>query len=68
MASIRQLVLDRISLPDLQGTTADGGNLSLQKLGVSFNGGPQNKHHSILGCILGSPYLWKLPYMLHLMN
>ena len=25
-------------------------------------GGPQNKDYSILGSILGSPYLGKLPY------
>ena len=31
------------------------------KLGVSYWGGPHNKDYSILGSILGSPYLGKLP-------
>ena len=36
-------------------------------MGVSQNkgylsGGPHNKDYSILGSILGSPYLGKLPY------
>ena len=34
------------------------------KLGGYLFGGPHNKDYSILGAMLGSPYLWKLPYML----
>ena len=35
-------------------------------MGISQNsgyhfGGPYNKDYSVLGSILGSPYLWKLP-------
>ena len=32
------------------------------KLGVPFWGGPHNKDLSILGSIVGFPYLGKLPY------
>ena len=28
-------------------------------------GGPNNKDYSILGCILGFPYLEKLPFRVH---
>ena len=45
----------------------------LVKLGVSTfffgemggEGGPYNKDYRILGSILGSPYLEKLPYIIH---
>ena len=35
--------------------------LVFPKLGYHF-GGLNNKDNNILGSILGSPYLWKLPY------
>ena len=39
------------------------------KIGVPFLGGPNNKDHSILGSklgsILGSPYMGKLPILVH---
>ena len=37
------------------------GGGGFPKLGVPFLG-PQNKDYSILGSMLGSPYLGKLPY------
>ena len=33
------------------------------KLGVPFLGTPHNKDYSILGSILGSPYIGKLPFV-----
>ena len=33
------------------------------KIRGTFSGGPYNKDYSILGSILGSPYLGKLPYI-----
>ena len=41
------------------GDYRDSGFLKLE---VPFLGGPYNKDYSILGSILGSPYLGKLPY------
>ena len=40
--------------------SADRKKWGFRKLGYHF-GGPHNKDYSILGSILGSPHLWKLP-------
>ena len=47
----------------LGGRVQEGPNIHLPKKGYLFRG-PNNKDYSILGSILGSPYLGKLPYTL----
>ena len=48
----------------LQGTPCFGGGFP--KLGVPFLGGHHNEGYSIVGSILGSPYLGKLPLRLQI--
>ena len=37
--------------------------LGFPKIRVTFLAGPHNKDHNILGSILGSPHLGKLPFL-----